>query len=77
MNLDIYSPIVRSIRKSMISGEDTEDIDYRESLSARPAVLQAFLEDDDLQEMTVVSTNIGFVRTYRKQYKKEGSQGAD
>ncbi len=31
-----------------------------------PKVLQAFIDDDDLQEMTVVSANIGFVRTYQK-----------
>ena len=31
-------------------------------------LVKAFLEDDDIQEMTIVSTNIGFVKTIRKQF---------
>lgn len=31
-------------------------------------LVKAFLDDDDIQEMTITSTNIGFVKTLRKQF---------
>ena len=34
-------------------------------------ILQLFLEDDDLQEITICSSNLGFVRTYRKCFNNE------
>lgn len=36
-------------------------------------VLKAWLADDDLQEITVCSTNIGFVKTFTKSFRREGA----
>jgi len=33
-------------------------------------LIKSFLEDDDIQQIKIVSTNIGFVRDYQKRYKK-------
>ena len=32
------------------------------------AIVRAFIEDDDLQEITVCSANLGMVRTFQKRY---------
>ena len=36
-----------------------------------PELLRLWACDNDLQEITVVSANIGFERTYSKRYRKE------
>ena len=68
---DLYHDAIRVTATSLISGKT--DCYHRrgepiaESLFDIPLV-KAFLEDEDIQEMTLVSTNIGFVRTLRKYY---------
>lgn len=34
-------------------------------------ILAAFADDEDIQQITVCSANIGFVRTYTKQYRRQ------
>lgn len=62
----IYKDTLRVKNVGMISGEWTKDIPWSECRGI--PVVDAFLEDNDIQEITVVSTNFGFVRTYTKQY---------
>lgn len=33
-------------------------------------IMQAFFNDDEIQEITVTSTNFGISRTYSKQFKR-------
>lgn len=68
MNLGIYKPEIRERRSSILTGEGEQMIPHDDEGLNRIAVIKAFLDDDDLQEMTVCSTNIGFVRTFRKFY---------
>jgi len=35
-------------------------------------ILNAFLDDNDIQEITVCSSNFGFVKTFQKRYKQGG-----
>ena len=63
---DIYKPHVRWESKS-IFGESRGTADL--SIADQP-ILQAFWADNDIQEVRVVSTNIGFIRTYTKEYKE-------
>jgi hypothetical protein len=55
---------------SMLSGKH-KDMESLASLKeSNLPILRAFAEDNDIQEMRLVSTNIGFVKTYSKTYKK-------
>jgi hypothetical protein len=74
LNLAMYGPTIRCKTKSMISGEHTEDVDHCDPLLDIP-VLQEFLRDDDLQEIVVVSTNFGFIRTFTKHYRRDEDRG--
>lgn len=69
MNLEIYNPDIRCQTSSMISGKHEQMAAHTDEQFQGP-VLQAFLADDDLQEIVVCSTNIGFVRTFTKSYRK-------
>ena len=63
---DIYKPHVRWESRS-IFGDSRGTADL--SVADQP-ILRAFWEDNDLQELTVVSTKIGMIRTYTKEYKE-------
>lgn len=67
MNLQLYDSKVRCRTISMISGDHAEELAHTE-LPDMP-VIQAFLDDDDLQELRICSTNIGFVRTFSKLFR--------
>lgn len=67
---NIYNDEVIVDVLSMRTGEHTDKESLSELKESNIAILRAFAEDDDIQEMRVVSTNIGFVRTYNKTYKK-------
>jgi hypothetical protein len=65
-NLYEKEVVVKSV--SVISGETK----YREDISNSDIpILKTFWEDNDIQEITVVSTNVGFVKTFTKVYVKE------
>lgn len=67
MNLEIYKPELREKRMSMIGGKREGEILHTNTIFKEP-VLAAFLEDNDLQEITIASSCIGFVYTFTKQY---------
>lgn len=51
----------------IISGKVEMEVQVGDdSLPWDAPIIQAFLNDEDLQEMTIVSTNIGFVKTITK-----------
>lgn len=66
MNLQHYQPEIRVRSKSMLTGETDTKVHHSE-LPEIP-VIREWLADDDLQEITVISTNIGFVKTFTKQF---------
>lgn len=66
MNLKLYQPKIRWESKSVF-GHFKREIPYNELID-KPLV-KAFLEDDEIQTMTIASSNIGFVKTYTKVYK--------
>jgi len=54
--------------KSVISGEH-DDVESLANLRQSGIVLlAAFANDDDIQYMRIVSTNIGMIRTYQKRF---------
>ena len=71
MNLEIYSPIVRLTNVGATSGNFEEYADYGELTYGDSPILREFFNDDDVQEITIVSSNIGFIKTFRKFYKEQ------
>ena len=69
MDLETYQPKLKYRSNSVISGEIESEIEHSDPIFNSIPVLKAFIEDNDLQEITVTSTNIGFVKTFRKQFK--------
>lgn len=69
MNAELYSPEIRCRTKSMISGSHEEMVPLTDKIFNN-AILKAWLEDDEIQEITVCSTNLGVVKTFRKFFKE-------
>lgn len=69
MNLEIYQDKLRERGSSVFRGQFDALVGIEDIQG--PEILNAFLEDDDIQEITVTSTNIGFTRTITKMYRKE------
>ena len=71
---ETYEDIIYNKGFSCFShGETTEGYDTVEDLRKifpSGSIIDAFLNDDDIQQITVSSTNIGFSRTYTKIFKK-------
>ena len=63
---DIYKPHVVWQSRS-IFGDSAGTVDLS---AADDPILRAFWEDNDVQELRVVSTNIGYMRWYTKEYKE-------
>lgn len=70
MNLKIYKPEITCKGDSMLSGSTVEEIAHSEPRLEKIPILREFMADDDLQEITVCSTNFGFVKTFTKHYRK-------
>ena len=68
----VYEPELTLEVQSMLTGEYIEGVTPGDGnpLWEFP-IVKAFLEDDDLQEMQIVSTNIGFIRKLTKHYKRQ------
>lgn len=68
----IYNDELQVERQSILTGGEkinqTDSIRRLLTSDLTPPVVKAFLQDNDLQEMTVCSSNIGLVNTYRKSY---------
>lgn len=69
INLQLYEPTIRCRTKSVISGEHEEMMKHTDPVFREIGVLREWLADNELQEITVCSTNIGFVKTFRKFYR--------
>lgn len=70
MNLLCYESVIR-VRSHSFAGRIecyTLFDQPADGLGFNSPIVQAWLEDDDLQELTVTSTNFGVSRTYRKFY---------
>ncbi len=67
---DIYEDVVRCKRKvSVIAGPGEETITLAE-MRKDGGILAAFADDNDIQQITVYSSNIGMVRQYTKTYRR-------
>ena len=66
--LEIYLPIIRVTTKSVLSGEHVEYEDWKLWNNDKLPILCEFFKDNDLQEITICSGNIGFIKTFRKFY---------
>lgn len=73
MDLKHYNSEIHCKTKSMISGKHEEMMPHTDPVFESIGVLKAWLADDDLQEITVCSTNIGFVKTFTKSFRREGA----
>lgn len=65
----MYSDTVSVKSKSVLSGETEGTASLDALKKSEIGILRAFAEDNDIQEITVASTNMGFVRTFTKQYE--------
>lgn len=62
--------------ESMLTGEHT-DIESLEDLrNSGIGVIREWANDNDLQYLRVCSTNIGFIRTYQKRFKRQAARAA-
>jgi hypothetical protein len=68
LNLEIYEPTIR-IETTSVFGNREEMVPHTMLEKLGIGVVTEWLKDNELQEMTVCSTNIGFVKTFRKFYK--------
>lgn len=69
MDTGLYKPHIICETKSVFGNRteiiNTQDAEY--TYSDVP-IVKDFLNDNDIQEMRIISTNIGFVKTFRKQF---------
>jgi len=66
---ELYQEEIHQSGKSVFTGgETTESTEHFSNLAHTP-LIQAFLDDCDIQEITICSGNIGFVRTFTKRFK--------
>jgi hypothetical protein len=68
MNLEIYSPMIECDTVSALSGKHSEQVPHTAAQFREIPVLREWLADDDLQQIQIVSANIGFVRTFKKAF---------
>lgn len=76
MNLDIYDDLIRVRSVSMLSGR-LEEVAPVERLILVPTdseIVKAFLADDEIQEISISSTNIGFTKTVRKFFRGQAPE---
>ncbi len=55
---------------SVLAGEGVEKTTLTALRESDCGILREFAIDDDIQQLTVASTNLGMVRQYTKQFKK-------
>ncbi len=67
MNLEIYQDAIWVKQTSFFGSYDWEKETVDEV--SKDSIVKAWLEDDDLQEMILTSSNIGIVMRYHKRYK--------
>ena len=68
--MNIYQDECDVSVQSVISGTH-EDVELLSALrESNIGLLREFANDDDIQYMRIVSTNIGMIRTYQKRFVK-------
>jgi hypothetical protein len=77
--MSLYSDTVSVEVASMLSGKHTDTESLAELKQSTIGVLREWANEDDLQYLRVCSTNIGFVRTYQKQFERiaEAAEAAE
>jgi hypothetical protein len=73
---DIYEPIV-DIKSKGIFGDRKGVLNIQEHFDEQPKLIQAWWEDNDVQYIKIVSTNVGFIREMTKRYKRKESKEND
>ena len=71
MNLSIYYPKIRVTTNGALSGKNDHFVDHASGWFNQVPTVKVWLEDDDLQQLEVCSSNIGFVYTFRKFYASQ------
>lgn len=74
INEKLYKRTLALKNSGLLSGQWEREVEIGdENLPWTTPIIKAFLAEDDLQEMTLISTCIGFVKTLTKQFhdKKE------
>jgi len=67
---ELYSRTLRLKNDGMISGSFEKDVEVGDNnMPWDSPIIVAFLDDDDIREITIVSTCIGFVKTLTKQHR--------
>lgn len=69
IDLNSYLETIRC-KSNSVFGKTETYLPYNGTEMGIP-LLQAFVDDNDIQEITVSSANFGFNKTYRKFYKRE------
>lgn len=64
----MYQDVLTFTANSIFNGKRTQDMSWENAKNLSP-IFAAFLLDDDVQEITICSTNIGFVYTLQKRNK--------
>lgn len=67
---DMYEPLLRCENKSIFTGGESIVSEIASDDPDLPDVVKAFVADNDIQELRVVSTNYGFIKTFSKQFKR-------
>jgi len=79
MNEQLYEDTVDLVRMSVFTGgkevRETTTLDALRQCDI--PTLVAWANDDDLQVLTVASTNIGTHRTYQKRFKRAEAEGGE
>lgn len=60
--------------RSALCGEVNKTLGIDHAYFRNQPIMKAFLEDQDLQEITVCSSNIGFVYTFTKVFEPESAK---
>jgi hypothetical protein len=77
MDLKVYSPEITCNTQGWL-GRRTETLQYTDEVFSDIAMLREFIADNDIQQIEIVSTNIGFIKRYAKTYlTKEELQRAN
>lgn len=68
---ELYADDIDFFYVSMLAGKGEKTVRYDDPIFSDIAVLREWLAANDIQQIEVVSTNIGFVRKYRKRYRNQ------
>ena len=74
MNLELYSERLLVKSFGALSGEDVKVLTASELRGKNNPIINAFLDDDELQQMTLSSTNRGTHHEYFKVYASQEHQ---